>query len=157
MIITAIDANITDSPDLVAGRQVVGAPFEDLDLDKRIQRVALPDSGELGLRLAPGHPVLRDGDVLRQEGGTVYVVRVVPTDVLAIMPEDAFRMGFVAHSLGNRHLPAQFAPPGKLGDRAAMVVQYDHTVEEFLTEHEVPFERTELVPPVPFRHSGHSH
>lgn len=157
MIITAIDANVTDDPDLVAGREVVGVFFEDLDLDKRIQRVALPDGGEIGLRLAPGHPALRDGDVLRADDETVHVVRISPTDVLVITPHDAHQMGFVAHSLGNRHLPAQFAPPGKLADRAAMVVQYDHTVTAFLDEHGVDYERTELVPPVPFRHSEHTH
>lgn len=157
MIITSIDANITDSPEHVAGRDVVGVAFEDLDLDKRIQRFALPDGREMGLRLPPGHPILRDGDVLNEDEATLHVVRIAPTDVLVIMPEDSHEMGFVAHSLGNRHLPAQFAAPGKLGERAAMVVQYDHTVEAFLEEHRVRAERTELVPPVPFRHSEHTH
>ena len=38
-----------------------------------------------------------------------------------------------------------------------MVVQYDHTVEEFLTHHAVPYSRDERVMPVPFRHAEHTH
>lgn len=157
MIITTIDTNITDTPDFVAGRDVVEVTFEDLDLDKRIQRVTVPDGGELGLRLRPGHPVLRAGDVLTADGDTVRVVRIAPTDVLVITPVDAHQMGFVAHSLGNRHLPAQFAAPGELSERAAMIVQYDHTVQAFLDDHGIDYQRTDLVPPVPFRHSEHTH
>lgn len=157
MIITMIDTNIADTPDFVAGREVINVTFEDLDLDKRIQRVAVPGGADLGLRLNPGHPILREGDVLAADDTAVHVVRIVPTDVLVITPVDAHQMGFVAHSLGNRHLPAQFAASGKLAERAAMVVAYDHTVQAFLDEHGIDFQRTELVPPKPFRHSEHSH
>lgn len=157
MIITAIEHNITDQPDFPAGRRVIEVAFEDLDLDKRIQRVQVPGGGELGLRLNPGHPILRDGDVLTAADDAVHVVRIAPTDVLVITPTDAHEMGFVAHALGNRHLPAQFAAPGKLNERAAMVVAYDHTVQAFLDDHGVDYQRTELVPPKPFRHSEHTH
>lgn len=157
MIITAIDTNIKDTPDFVSGRTVIGVNFEDLDLDKRIQRVDLPGGGELGLRLEHGHPILRAGDVLIADEHTVHVVDIVPTDVLVITPQDIHQMGFVAHSLGNRHLPAQFSKPGDIVEKAAMIVQYDHTVVAFLEEYGVEYQRTELVPPVPFRHSGHSH
>ncbi|MGP6173894.1 urease accessory protein UreE [Corynebacterium sp. A21] len=157
MIITSITDNITDDPSLTAGREVIGVTFVDLDLDKRIQRVQVPGGGELGLRLVPGHAILREGDVLHRDDTSVHVVRIAPTDVLVIMPVDAHQMGFVAHSLGNRHLPAQFAAPGELAEPATMIVQYDHTVSAFLEDHEVSHERRELVPPMPFRHSGHSH
>ncbi|BAU94376.1 urease accessory protein UreE [Corynebacterium suranareeae] len=157
MIITAIDTNISDHPEFVSGREVVGVRFEDLVLDKRIQRVTLPNGVELGLRLDHGHPILREGDVLSADENSVYVVEIIPTDVLVITPDDIHQMGFVAHSLGNRHLPAQFAKPGEVTDKAAMIVQYDHTVVSFLDEHEVDYQRTELVPPIPFRHSGHTH
>lgn len=157
MIITTITANIADDPSFTEGRDMVAVVFEDLDLDKRIQRIPLPDGGELGLRLEHGHATLREGDVLTADDTTVYVVKIAPTDVLLILPKDIHQMGFVAHSLGNRHLPAQFLAAGEQADQAAMVVQYDHTVTAFLDEHTVVYQRTELVPPVPFRHSGHSH
>ncbi|ANE02853.1 urease accessory protein UreE [Corynebacterium crudilactis] len=157
MIITAIDTNIKDTPEFIAGREVVGIRFEDLVLDKRIQRVELPGGEELGLRLDQGHPILREGDVLLSEDETVFVVEIMPTDVLVITPKDIHQMGFVAHSLGNRHLPAQFSQSGEITEKASMIVQYDHTVVAFLHDHDVEYARTELVPPVPFRHSGHSH
>lgn len=157
MIITAIDTNIYDQPEFVEGRDVIGVRFEDLVLDKRIQRVALPGGEELGLRLNHGHPILREGDVLKADDKTVFVVEIIPTDVLVITPSDIHQMGFVAHSLGNRHLPAQFSKPGELTEKAAMIVQYDHTVVSFLDDHDIEYQRTELVPPIPFRHSGHTH
>ncbi|QDQ19710.1 urease accessory protein UreE [Corynebacterium glutamicum] len=157
MIITAIDTNIYDQPEFVEGRDVIGVRFEDLVLDKRIQRVALSGGEELGLRLNHGHPILREGDVLKADDKTVFVVEIIPTDVLVITPSDIHQMGFVAHSLGNRHLPAQFSKPRELTEKAAMIVQYDHTVVSFLDEHSIEYQRTELVPPIPFRHSGHTH
>ena len=157
MIITAIDTNIYDQPEFVEGRDVIGVRFEDLVLDKRIQRVALSGGEELGLRLNHGHPILREGDVLKADDKTVFVVEIIPTDVLVITPSDIHQMGFVAHSLGNRHLPAQFAKPGDVSEKAAMIVQYDHTVVSFLDDHGIEYQRTELVPPIPFRHSGHTH
>ena len=66
-------------------------------------------------------------------------------------------MAFVAHSLGNRHLPAQFFDADGPFGRDAMVVQYDHTVEDFLRVHDVPHERQERVMDVPFRHAEHTH
>lgn len=157
MIITSITSNLRDDPALAEGRQVVEVTFQDLDLDKRIQRVRLPRGGEVGLRLNPGHPILREGDVLHTDEDTIQVVRIAPTDVLVITPVDAHQMGFVAHTLGNRHLPAQFTAPGDLAEGATMIVQYDHTVVDFLRDHDIAHHRADLVPPVPFRHSGHTH
>ncbi len=82
---------------------------------------------------------------------------VLPTDVLVITPTSIMQMGFVAHSLGNRHLQAQFFDADSDYHAEVMVVQYDHTVEEFLTHHAVPYSREEHVMPVPFRHAEHTH
>lgn len=161
MIVTEIKNNIVDDPDFVGGRDIYTMTFEDLDLDKRIQRLEIAGGVELGLKLKHGHPILREGDVLVANEDRVFVVKIAPTDVLVITPQDIHQMGFVAHSLGNRHLPAQFTKPGELtgelAGEAAMIVQYDHTVVAFLEEHGIEYQRTELVPPVPFRHAGHTH
>ena len=38
-----------------------------------------------------------------------------------------------------------------------MVVQYDHTVVQYLDAVGVPYERQDRIMPVPFRHSEHTH
>lgn len=131
------------------------------ELTKRIQRLSTDHGRELGLRLPAGSSDLRDGDVLLREEANLVVVSVLPTDVLVIRPNDIGQALFAAHSLGNRHLQAQFFGPSEsdAGNDGAhvMVVQYDHTVVSFLETHGVDYERRERIMPVPFRHAEHTH
>ena len=87
----------------------------------------------------------------------MIVVSVLPTDVLVIAPRTIHEMGVVAHSLGNRHLQAQFFDAASEYGAEVMVCQYDHTVEDYLKHVGVPYDRQERVMPVPFRHAEHSH
>ena len=125
-------------------------------LVKRIQRVTTDHGRELGIRLAPG-PDLADGDILFRNEKEIITISVLPTDVLVIAPGSIFEMGQVAHALGNRHLQAQFFDAESDYGTAVMVVQYDHTVEDFLKHHHTPYQRQERVMPVPFRHAEHTH
>ena len=137
------------------------------DLAKRIQRVRTDHGTELGIRLPAGSPDLRDGDILAaSEGadgarGNLVVVAVEATDVLVIAPRSIGEALFTAHSLGNRHLQAQFFGAGSEAVGPAgqdvMVCQYDHTVADFLDAHGVPYRREERVMAVPFRHASHTH
>ncbi|AWB84297.1 urease accessory protein UreE [Corynebacterium liangguodongii] len=163
MIITEIAGTLGD-PDME--RRLEGAHVEKVSLPsdelvKRIQRVTTDHGRELGIRLAAGAPDLKDGDVLLVEetdgGLNAVVVATLPSDVLVIRPTSIRQMGFVAHSLGNRHLQAQFFGAESDFGAEVMVVQYDHTVEDFLTHHGVAFERRERVMEVPFRHAEHTH
>ena len=77
-------------------------------LVKRIQRVTTDHGKELGIRLPTGSGDLRDGDILAVADDNIIVISVLPTDVLVIGPRTIHEMGVVAHSLGNRHLQAQF-------------------------------------------------
>lgn len=123
---------------------------------KRVQRLTTDSGRELGLQLSTTQE-LRDGDVLHHDESTLITITVLPTDVLVISPADLETMGFVAHSLGNRHLQAQFFGPNSDEGRAVMVVRYDHTVEDFLQESNVPYRREQRVMPAAFRHAEHSH
>ncbi|MGH7752951.1 MAG: urease accessory protein UreE, partial [Gemmatimonadales bacterium] len=112
---------------------------------------------ELGIRLPSGSGDLRDGDILAVEEANLIVVSVLPTDVLVIAPRTIHEMGVVAHSLGNRHLQAQFFDAASEYAAEVMVCQYDHTVEDYLKHVGVPYNRQERVMPVPFRHAEHTH
>ncbi|GAB3619928.1 urease accessory protein UreE [Glutamicibacter endophyticus] len=126
-------------------------------LTKRIQRLRTDHDRELGLRLPGGHRDLRDGDILHRDEKGLVAVKLLATDVLVISPRSIEQALFTAHSLGNRHLQAQFFGPGSAYGAEVMVVQYDHTVSDFLDAHQVPYERAERVMPVPFRHAEHTH
>lgn len=125
---------------------------------KRIQRVRTDHGRELGIRLA-GDTVadLRDGDVLFLDARDAIVVAVESSDVLVIAPRTIKDMGTVAHNLGNRHLQAQFFDADSEYGTAVMVLPYDHTVEDFLRQVQVPYSRQDRVLSVPFRHAGHTH
>ena len=157
MIIEKLVGNIhEDGSGLLDGRHHEKVVLPSADLVKRIQRVSTDHGRELGLRLAPG-PDLRDGDILLITDSELITVSVLPTDVLVIAPESIFDMGFIAHSLGNRHLQAQFFDRKSEYGAEVMVVQYDHTVEDFLKHHQARYERQERIMPVPFRHAEHTH
>lgn len=125
-------------------------------LVKRVQRLTTQNGRDIGLQLR-NNQELHDGDILHRDDNSLITVEVLPTDVLVIAPEDLQTMGFVAHSLGNRHLQAQFFGPDSEYGRAVMVVRYDHTVEDFLHETQTPATREQRVMPAAFRHAEHSH
>ena len=158
MIVTEILGNLhdADTSTVYEGHHRERVVLASADLAKRIQRVRTDHGTELGIRLPAGSPDLRDGDILAaSEGadgarGNLVVVAVEATDVLVIAPRSIGEALFTAHSLGNRHLQAQFFG-------AEMVCQYDHTVADFLDAHGVPYRREERVMAVPFRHASHTH
>lgn len=144
------------SAEQLAGRTEDRVHLSNEQLLKRVQRLTTRAGRDIGLQLRHNQE-LRDGDILHQDDDSLITVEVLPTDVLVIAPEDLKTMGFVAHSLGNRHLQAQFFGPESEYERAVMVVRYDHTVEDFLHESQIPATREQRVMPAAFRHAEHSH
>lgn len=156
MLITSILGNIHQDA-LPAGVHVETVNLASSQLVKRIQRLRTDHGNEVGLRLPDGSPDLADGDILVLTDSNAIVVRVEATDVLVIKARSILEMAVVAHTLGNRHLQAQFFGADSDYGAEVMVVQYDHTVEHYLQSVGVPYERLESVMPVPFRHSEHTH
>jgi urease accessory protein len=161
MIIEKVLANLHDlapgPAEAYAGLHREKVVLPSAQLVKRIQRVTTDHGKELGIRLPAGSADLRDGDVLFVAEANMIVVSVLPSDVLVIAPRTIHEMGVVAHSLGNRHLQAQFFDAASEYAAEVMVCQYDHTVEDYLKHVGVPYDRQERVMPVPFRHAEHSH
>ncbi|MGK4187271.1 urease accessory protein UreE [Rothia koreensis] len=162
MIVTRILGN-AQQDDIAARlreRHVEKVSLAGEDLVKRIQRLSTDHGTEFGLRLPPRSPDLKDGDVLalpERSDESAIVVSVLPTDVLVIRPRSVLEMGRIAHSLGNRHLQAQFFADDSEYEAQVMVVQYDHTVESYLRAEEVDFVRQSRIMPEPFRHAEHTH
>ncbi len=160
MIIEKVLGNTHDlppGPDPYFGLHREKVVLPSAQLVKRVQRVTTDHGKELGIRLPSGSGDLRDGDILHVAETNMIVVSVLPTDVLVIAPRSIHEMGVVAHSLGNRHLQAQFFEASSEYGAEVMVCQYDHTVEDYLKLVGAPYDRQERVLPVPFRHAEHSH
>ena len=161
MIIETVLGNLAElDPADRAALHLERVPLAGADLVKRIQRVRTDHDREIGLRLAaPAGPDgdLRDGDILHRDEKNIIAVQVLATDVLVIAPRTVTEMGRVAHTLGNRHLQAQFFDRDSDYEAEVMVVQYDHTVEDLLSHLGIPFTRQERVMPTPFRHAEHTH
>ncbi|MGY2747146.1 urease accessory protein UreE [Pseudarthrobacter sp. O4] len=161
MIIDHVIANRHDLPaDELAGLHEERVVLPSAELVKRIQRVTTDHGRELGIRLSSvAGPVrdLRDGDILFRDDVSAIVVSVIATDVLVIAARSIREMGVVAHNLGNRHMQAQFFGADSEYAAEVMVVQYDHTIEDYLIHAAVPYSRQERVMPVPFRHAEHAH
>lgn len=158
MIITEILGNRAKlSADEISQYSEEKVKLPNLDLVKRIQRVTTDADREIGLRLPSEVKELKDGDILYQNDDLLITVEVLPTDVLVYRPRNTLEMGKVAHSLGNRHLQAQFFGEDSEYGETVMVLQYDHTVEDHLKHVDAQYTREDRVMPEAFRHAEHSH
>ncbi len=121
------------------------------DTLKRILRVSSDHNNEYGITLDKSEE-LKDGDILLNDGKNLVVIKVKGDDVLVIKPNDITEMGIIAHSLGNRHLQAQF-------NDGKMIIQYDALVEEELKRDKINYSRENLKLEKAFRHVefGHTH
>jgi len=80
-----------------------------LDFDRRQharQRVTLSSGEEAALALPRGE-VLRDGDCLLADDGSIITVKAAPERVLHVACIDSLALARTAYHLGNRHVPVQ--------------------------------------------------
>ena len=149
MIVTELRGNVRDldASTKVADRVV----FDNESRVKRIQRVTTEGGTELGLKLDKSVRELEDGDILAETDQGVIVASMAPLDVLVIQPASIEEALKVAHSLGNRHLQAQFFGTDSEFKAEVMVVRYDHTVEHHLNHVGVNYHRGDYVMPRAFR------
>lgn len=122
-----------------------------LTADNRLKQIIrlVSDSGvEIGINLDGKH--LHDGDVLAENENNVFVVEFLPQKVLVIKPIDIMQMGFVAHSIGNKHIPVVF-------ESGAMIIEDDYLIVDWLKEVGVSFEKKELVLKHALKHASHHH
>jgi len=156
VLVTELQGNLHDSP-LPAGVHVERVVLPSERLVKRIQRVRTDHDTDVAIRLTAGSPDLRDGDVLHLDGDSAIVIQVEASDVIVIRARSVLEMAVVAHTLGNRHLQAQFFGADSEYGAEVMVVQADHTVAAYLDSVGVPYDQQRRVMPTPFRHSEHTH
>ncbi|APT91971.1 Urease accessory protein UreE [Corynebacterium phocae] len=155
MLITEITGNVADGvPD---GKPVEYLRFNDETRLKRVQRVTSQAGQEYALRLGNEVREIRDGDIFAGPADRLLVAAVEPTDVLVIEPASIEQALEVAHTLGNRHLQAQFFGRVNQFGAQVMVVRYDHTVEHYLDHVGVKYYRGDYVMPKAFRHAEHTH
>ncbi|MFO1049745.1 MAG: urease accessory protein UreE [Geminicoccaceae bacterium] len=86
------------------------------------------DDGRAFLLDLPEARVLRDGDLLALDDGTLLQVRAAPESVLDVSAPDPLALARIAWHLGNRHTPTQILP-------GALRIRADHVLEHLLTDH----------------------
>ena len=118
---------------------------------KRIMRVNSDHNHEYGIALSENIE-LKDGDILYRDDKNIIIVKIKGDDVLVIKPNSITEMGIIAHSLGNRHLQAQF-------EDGKMIIQYDALVEGELKRDNINYSRENLKLKKAFMHVefGHTH
>lgn len=125
--------------------------IDSADSLKRILRVVSDHKKEYGIALSENIE-LRDGDILYKDDKNIIIIKVNGDDVLVIRPKSMTDMGIIAHSLGNRHLQAQF-------EDGKMIIQYDPLVESELKRDGIDYSRENIKLKKAFRHVefGHTH
>lgn len=155
MLIEELAGRVDDlEPAELDGVHIETVRLDEEDLRKPVQRVRSDHGHEYGLRLPRG-TVLADGDIIHRDEHGIVVVQVASTRVIVITPVSAEQMGLVAHALGNRHMPAQFA--SRADGSAEMVVPDDHTTVSYLRHESIPFAHEDRVLAEPFHHAEHTH
>lgn len=130
-------------------------------------RLTLPDGTDVGLVLPRG-TVLRDGDLLRAEDGTVGRVSAASEHVSVVESSDPHQLVRAAYHLGNRHVALQI-------DGQRLIYPHDHVLDAMcrelgleVREELLPFEperggyagehrHGEHAPLAPHRHDHHDH
>jgi len=116
-------------------------------------RTALDNGQEIGLQLSR-QGVLRDGDCLRAEDGTVIQIRAGDEAISTVACKDPLTMAKACYHLGNRHVPLQI-------NKGRLRYQQDHVLDDMVTQlgltvkHETaPFEPESGAY---HEHAGHHH
>jgi urease accessory protein len=91
------------------------------DRRKSRQRIVL-DSGKAAALLLPRGTVLRQGDFLRADDGTIVAVNAAPETLSVAVTDDRLLLARVAYHLGNRHLPVEITATG-------LQYQHDHVLD----------------------------
>ena len=150
MIFNQVLGNIDDINDL-NNLHIEKIYINSEDALKRIMRVNSDHNHEYGIALSENIE-LKDGDILYHDDKNMIIVKIKSDDVLVIRPTNITEMGIIAHSLGNRHLQAQF-------EDGKMIIQYDALVEGELKRDNINYSRENLKLKKAFRHVefGHTH
>ena len=150
MIFNQVLGNIDDINDL-NNLHIEKIYINSEDALKRIMRVNSDHNHEYGIALSE-NVELKDGDILYHDDKNMIIVKIKSDDVLVIRPTNITEMGIIAHSLGNRHLQAQF-------EDGKMIIQYDALVEGELKRDKINYSRENLKLKKAFRHVdfGHTH
>ena len=150
MIFNQVLGNIDDINDL-NNLHIEKIYINSEDALKRIMRVNSDHNHEYGIALSENIE-LKDGDILYRDDKNIIIVKIKGDDVLVIKPNSITEMGIIAHSLGNRHLQAQF-------EDGKMIIQYDALVEGELKRDNINYSRENLKLKKAFRHVefGHTH
>ena len=150
MIFNQVLGNIDDINDL-NNLHIEKIYINSEDALKRIMRVNSDHNHEYGIALEE-NTELKDGDILYRDGKNIIAIKIKGDDVLVIKPDNITQMGVIAHTLGNRHLQAQF-------EDGKMIIQYDSLVEGELKRDNINYTRENLKLKKAFRHVefGHTH
>lgn len=146
MLITAVLGNLKNFD--VGSRKIDFVEISPDDAYKKILRLTSKEGRDIGINLQDRH--IHDGDVLFYDDDFVLVAEFLPQNLIEIMPLNLEQMGFVAHSLGNRHLNAHF-------ENNSMFVEYDSLVEEFLQKENISFKNVVKKLTKPLKHAQHRH
>jgi urease accessory protein len=121
----------------VITNKVLTLPFE--SRQKSRLKTALNDGTEVGLMLPRGL-ILRGGDCLRAEDGSIIRVVAAPESVSTVRHQDLLSIARASYHLGNRHVALQ------IGD-GWLRYQHDHVLDDMVrglgleVTHEIaPFE-----------------
>jgi urease accessory protein len=98
-----------------------------LSYDRRLhtrQRACLEGGEHIALMLPRG-TVLRDGDVLRCEGGRLVQVRAAAECVSRIVSRNPIHLTRAAYHLGNRHVPTELGP-------GFVAYLHDHVLDDMI-------------------------
>lgn len=110
------------------------------------------DQGDALLLDLPRATLLADGDGLVLENRELVAVRAAREEVLEISGRDPEHTARLAWHIGNRHVPLQVLPGGRLR------ILYDHVLEEMLSGLQGRVAQSfEPFDPEPGAYSGHGH
>ncbi len=89
---------------------------------------------------------IKDGDIIYKDDHDIVIVKIDSDNLICINPANLDQMGYVAHNLGNRHIPCQF-----LNNKIYLV--YDYLIEEWLKKNNIEYTVENIKLSTPFKYA----
>ena len=89
------------SPDF----ETIWIDLEWFETNKRIQHKTAADGKDFRFKFLHENPNLQQDEIIYQETGKNYLIRILPCECLVIIPKNNFETATICYEIGNKHLP----------------------------------------------------
>ena len=95
--------NVNDTD--LQNRSIDWLPLEWYETGKRILHKKTMAGLLIACRFLQDGPAFTEGDIIYQDEQTIIAVKILPCDVMVLLPRNLYEVAAISYETGNKHLP----------------------------------------------------